>query len=98
MAASPRRKVWMTKTVNGYTYVDHLSWDAYNESTDLVIQIELCKKRLGMLPQELQADKLYLGTANWKYVKNCDGNCYPLAGQIGAFPPSLGRRNPPIQS
>lgn len=70
----------MTKTVNGYTYVDHLSWDAYNESTDLVIQIELCKKRLGMLPQELQADKLYLGTANWKYVKNCDGNCYPLAG------------------
>ena len=25
--------------VNGYTYVDHLSWDAYNESSDLAMQL-----------------------------------------------------------
>ena len=35
--------------VNGYTYVDHLSWDAYNESSDLAMQLELYKKRFGML-------------------------------------------------
>ena len=42
--------------VNGYTYVDHLSWNAYNESSDLAMQLELYQKRFGMLPQEVQAD------------------------------------------
>ena len=35
--------------VNVYTYVDHLSWYAYNESSDLAMQIELYRKRFGML-------------------------------------------------
>ena len=25
--------------VNGFTYIDHLSWDAYNEGSDLMLQI-----------------------------------------------------------
>ncbi|KXB42145.1 hypothetical protein HMPREF1870_01479, partial [Bacteroidales bacterium KA00344] len=29
--------------VSGYTYVDHVSWDAYNESSDLGMQLELYK-------------------------------------------------------
>lgn len=62
--------------VNGYTYVDHLSWDAYNESTDLIPQIELYKKRFGMLPKEVQADKLYLGAANRKFLKDSNIDCY----------------------
>lgn len=62
--------------VNGYTYVDRLSWDAYNESSDLVTQMELYKKRFGILPQEVQADKLYLGKENRKYIKACHVNCY----------------------
>lgn len=62
--------------VGGYTYVDHLSWDAYNESTDLTAQIELFKNRFGVLPLEIQADKLYLGTANRKYIKASNINCY----------------------
>jgi hypothetical protein len=62
--------------VNGYTYVDHLSWDAYNESSDLATQLELYKKRFGMLPQEVQADKLYLGKANRKLIKDCHVDCY----------------------
>ena len=59
--------------VNGYTYVDHLSWDAYNESSDLAMQLELYKKRFGMLPQEVQADKLYLGKANKNLIKTRRG-------------------------
>ncbi len=59
--------------VNGYTYVDHLSWDAYNESSDLAMQLELYKKRFGMLPQEVQTDKLYLGKANKNLIKTRRG-------------------------
>ena len=62
--------------VNGYTYVDHLSWDAYNESSDLAMQLELYKKRFGMLPQEVQADMLYLGKANRNLIKDCHVDCY----------------------
>ena len=62
--------------VNGYTYVDHVSWDAYNESSDLGMQLELYKRRFGMLPKEIQADKLYLGKENRKHIKSCHVNCY----------------------
>lgn len=31
--------------VNGYTFVDHLSWDAYNEESDVELQIKLYKER-----------------------------------------------------
>lgn len=37
--------------VSGYTYVNHVSWDAYNESSDLGMQLELYKRRFGMLPR-----------------------------------------------
>ena len=62
--------------VNGYTYVDHLSWDAYNESSDLAMQIELYRKRFGMLPREVQVDKIYLGKANRQYLKDNNVECY----------------------
>ena len=62
--------------VNGYTYVDHVSWDAYNESSDLSMQLELYKKRFGMLPREIQTAKLYLGKENRKHIKSCHVNCY----------------------
>ena len=62
--------------VNGYTFVDHLSWDAYNEAADLALQTELYRKRFGMLPKEIQADKLYLGRANRQYIKDCHIDCY----------------------
>ena len=29
--------------VEGYTFIDHHSWDAYNESQDLLLQIQLFK-------------------------------------------------------
>ena len=33
--------------VEGYTFIDHHSWDAYNESQDLLLQIQLFKERFG---------------------------------------------------
>lgn len=56
--------------VKGYTYVDHLSWDAYNESMDLIPQTELYRQRFGILPKEVQADKIYLCKDNRKFVKD----------------------------
>ena len=38
--------------VNGYTFIDHHSWGAYNESVDLPLQIELYQKRFGLLKSE----------------------------------------------
>jgi hypothetical protein len=62
--------------VKGYTYVDHFSWDAYNESVDLTAQIELYLKRFDMLPSEVQADKLYLGRENRNYLKEHHIECF----------------------
>ena len=36
------------------------------ESSDLGMRLELYKKRFGILPKEIQADKLYLGKENRK--------------------------------
>ena len=62
--------------VNGYTYVDHLSWDAYNESSDLSLQTELYRMRFGILPKEVQADKIYLGKDNRKYIREKHMDCF----------------------
>lgn len=56
--------------LNGFTYIDHLCWDAYNESSDLMLQIMTYKERFGYYPQEVQADKIYLNKENRKLLKN----------------------------
>jgi len=36
-----------------------MSWDAFNESTDLVQQVEEYQKRFGVLPESVHADQIY---------------------------------------
>ena len=62
--------------VDGYTFIDHISWNAYNEGTDLPLQISLYEQRFGCLPAELQADKLYLTRANRAYLKDLGIKCH----------------------
>lgn len=62
--------------VNGFTYIDHLCWDAYNESSDLMLQIMTYKERFGYYPQEVQADKIYLNKENRKLLKKLDIVCH----------------------
>ena len=62
--------------VNGYTYVDHLSWDGYNEGSDLILQTELYRQRFGILPKEVQADKIYLGKDNRRYIRAMHMDCF----------------------
>jgi hypothetical protein len=58
--------------VKGYTFVDHHSWDAYNESADLALQIELYRQRFGFLPARLYADKIYMCKENRKLMKELE--------------------------
>jgi len=45
--------------VDGFSFIDNLSWDSFNESKDLIPQIEKYKKRLGYYPASVHADKIY---------------------------------------
>ena len=60
----------------GYTFIDHHSWEAYNKCIDLKPQIELYKKRFGCLLATLLADKIYMNTANRKLLKDMEIRTY----------------------
>ena len=55
--------------VNGYAFMDHLSWDAYNEGTLLMDSVEQYKKRNGFYPKEVLADKIYCSRENRRQLK-----------------------------
>ncbi len=53
----------------GYFTADTLSWEAYNEASDLIIQAENYKKILGYYPKLILADKIYWTNKNRKWCK-----------------------------
>jgi hypothetical protein len=70
--------------VDGYVFLDHLSWDNFNESSDLPEQIERFKRRFGHYPASVHADQIYRTRANRKY---CQERSIRLSGK------PLGRPN-----
>lgn len=62
-------KVSISVLAEGYVTVDNLKWDAYNETVDLVGQVENYKVRFGYYPESVHADKLYQSRTNRKYCK-----------------------------
>ena len=56
--------------VDGYTFLDHLGWDNFNESSDLKPQIKAYHKRFGCYPESVHADKIYRTRDNIKYCKS----------------------------
>lgn len=58
--------------VQGYTFIDHHCWDAYNEASDLSLQIELYRERFGFLPAKIYADKIYMNKGNRKLMKELE--------------------------
>jgi len=73
--------------VNGFVFVDRISWGNFNESTELIDQIEAYKNRFGHFPESVHADKIYRNRDNLRY---CKRNNIRLSG------PRLGR--PPKQT
>ena len=55
--------------VNGFSYVDKISWDAYNESGDLKEQINGYKRRFGCYPESVHADQIYRTADNRRFCK-----------------------------
>ncbi len=70
--------------VEGYTFIDHFSWDNFNESTDLIAQVERYKSRTGYYPESLHVDQIYRTRNNLKWCR--------LKG-IRVSGPALGRRS-----
>lgn len=53
----------------GMSRVEHISWDNFNESKDLILQVNAYHKTHGYYPELLLADQIYLSRANRKWLK-----------------------------
>jgi len=54
---------------DGLTYLDHLSWDSYNETEDLKTSADNYKKRNGYYPKKINADQIYITRENRNWCK-----------------------------
>jgi transposase, IS5 family len=55
--------------VEGHVFLDHLSWDNFNESGDLPQQVEQFRQRFGHYPASVHADQIYHTRANRAYCR-----------------------------
>lgn len=55
--------------IDGYAFVERLSWDAYSEGGGLIETIERYKEAAGFYPERILADKAYRTRANLQYCK-----------------------------
>jgi IS5 family transposase len=69
--------------IEGKTYLDRISWDAYNESGDLQAQAEAFKERTGVYPESIHADKAYRTRDNLRW---CRENNIRLSGPALGWP------------
>jgi transposase, IS5 family len=44
---------------DGYVFLDYLNWDNFNESLNLIEQVESFKERTGYYPESVHVDKIY---------------------------------------
>ncbi|MBK8474344.1 MAG: hypothetical protein IPL33_20445 [Sphingobacteriales bacterium] len=56
-------------TVDGITTIDNFSWEAYNENQDLETHINRYKELYGVLPESVNADRIYLTQKNRALAK-----------------------------
>lgn len=75
--------------VKGFAYLDRISWDAYNESGDLIGQVENYRARHGFYPEVVLADKIYGTRENRKYLTS---KGIRFSGKSLGRPPKLSRK------
>ena len=54
---------------DGYARIDHFDWNAYNEGTDLIMQVERYRELHGHYPKVVLVDKIYLNRENRRWLK-----------------------------
>lgn len=55
--------------VNGFLRIEHLSWDAFNESTTLQESVENYRRAYGHYPKRVLADTIFRTSRNLRYCK-----------------------------
>lgn len=55
--------------VSGYVFLDRISWNNFNESGDLINQVEEFKQYTGAYPESVHADKIYRTNLNRSWCK-----------------------------
>ena len=55
--------------VDGFSFVERIDWDAYNESCDLIEQIKRYRHRFGFYPESVHVDKIYRTRDNLRFCK-----------------------------
>lgn len=55
--------------VDGMSRVEHIGWEAFNESMDLKLQVAAYKATFGHYPELLLADRIYFNRENRKWLK-----------------------------
>jgi hypothetical protein len=55
--------------VDGYAFLDELSWDAFNEGSHMMAYVEQYRRRFGYYPKEVLADQIYCNRKNRKELK-----------------------------
>lgn len=58
--------------MNGFAFLDDLSWDAFNEGNRLISSVEKYKKRFGYYPEEVLVDKIYCTRENRNKLKELE--------------------------
>jgi len=56
--------------VNGFSFVEKIGWEAYNESCDLIEQTERYRQRFGFYPESVHADQIYKTRENRAYCQS----------------------------
>ena len=75
---------------DGLAFVDHIGWDAFNESKDLKKQVEEYRRRFGHYPEVVLADQLYGSRDNRKYLRE---NGIRFGGKALGRPPKQSAEN-----
>lgn len=83
--------------IDGISFLDKLSWDAFNEGSHMLQYLEQYHKRFGFYPKEVLADKIYYTRQNRTLLKEL--NIKLIAKPLGRPPAvpihlSPGERNP----
>jgi len=55
--------------IDGISFLDELSWDAFNEGSHMMDYVEQYRKRFGYYPKELLADQIYCTRVNRAALK-----------------------------
>jgi len=56
--------------IDGFSFLDQISWDAFNEGSHMIEYVENFRKRFGCYPREVLADQIYCTRANRRALKD----------------------------